>query len=33
VTIPFLALSWTIMYFDLRREAEPVAELETPAAA
>ena len=32
VTIPFLALAWTVMYFELSREEEPAAELESAAA-
>jgi hypothetical protein len=33
VTTPFLALAWTVMYFDLRRAAEPPpAAVEPPAA-
>jgi Membrane domain of glycerophosphoryl diester phosphodiesterase len=35
VTTPFLALAWTVMYFDLRRaaEASPAAAVEPPAAS
>jgi hypothetical protein len=33
VTIPFLALAWTVMYFDLRREADArSAAVEAPPA-
>jgi hypothetical protein len=33
VTTPFLALAWTVMYFDLRRAAEPsAAVIEAPPA-